>query len=394
MKYIRIIEDVLQIELTEKNLINYHINPFQLQELHFSLTDYYKSFSLPEKDNQTLRPYLSPRYEFGEIASLGYAFRKFDLNNPGYILEKSVKKTLLYSHEVCVQDPLTYLLDFFSTDPENEYGKQRIPVISHIFKELARMTPLMKHGLLHIVSDEVFPGLSDYKLVEQNREIERAMKEKIGVEGFNGHDFRLLLQSFYEQFVLSENIDLYFPNEKFKELFKVFLDVNQENYTSKKLETPANFGVLGGLQEINTEKINVNDIISIRQNERVFEDWRLLLSETFKEMNHNKGNYTNSTNEFNNIINEQTRKFDTDILKKARESAFFGNLPKTSEKVFAGFASNILLNLSMPSGLIPSEAGFINTMLTSFLELMNNLRTDQGSRTLKNSLYNHFLSIK
>lgn len=394
MKYIKTIEDILQTELTEKNLKNYHINPYQLQELHFALKEYYKTFKLPEKNEEKLRPYLSPRYAFGKNASMSYTAMKFDLEDPAYVLERSIKRTLLYSHEVCVQDPLTYLLDYFYEEPENEHAERRIPIISHIFSELARMKPLIERGVLYIVSDEVFPGLNNFKLITENRDLENAIEAKLGKENFNSYDFHQIIQSVYEQVVLNDDIDLYFPSWDYRDLYKTLMDVNREQYTSKKLDTPSNFGIIGGLQEIDTDKVRLEDIITMREHENVFEDWRLLLGETFKEMKNNSSSFTDANREFSNLINEQTRKFNSDILKKAQQDTFYSNLPKSKEKVFAGFASNFLLNASMPQALIPSEGSFINTMLSTFLELMINKLTDQKGLKLKNAVTNHFLCIR
>ena len=394
MEYINIIEEILATELTEKGMEDYHINPYQLHELHFSLTNYYKRFALPQKSQTRLRPYLSPRYAYGKIASMGYTSGVFNPKKPEFVLEKSVKKTLLYSHEVCVQDPLTYLLDYFHNNPENKIAAKKIPVIKHIFKEIARMKPLIENGLLYIVSDEVFPGLNNWRLISDNMDLEKEVESKIGEEKFDSMDFHQLIQSMYEQFVLQQDIDLYFPDESFKNLYKSLLDVNQQTYTSRDIITPYNFGMLGGLNQIDTEKINIKDVIIMRQHEKVFEDWRLLISETFKELETNTGDFTDTSREFKNIISDQNRKFDSEILKRAQQSTFYSNLPKTKEKIFAGVASNFILNASLPNDLTPSTGSLLNSVFTSFLELIINSKADRKQRTIRASLHNNFLSIK
>ncbi|HEX8607370.1 MAG TPA: hypothetical protein VF679_01875, partial [Pedobacter sp.] len=316
--------------------------------------------------------------------------------DPEFVLEKSVKKTLLYSHQVCVQDPLTYLLDYFHQDPEHKLAAEKMPVIRHIFIELARMKPLIEDGLLYIISDEVFPGLNNYKLLSDHAKIEEAVRLAVGELKFNSIDFHLLIQSLYEQFVLRENIDLYFPGENFKNLYKALLDVNHQSYTSRDIITPYNFGMLGGLSQVDTGKIDVRDIIAMRQHEKVFEDWRLLLSETFKELEANAGNFNDSNQEFKNIIHDQNRKFDSEILKKSQQSTLYSNLPKTKDKIFAGFASNLILNgsSSLMPDLVPSAASLINSIFSNILELGINGLTDRKQHAIKTSLHNHFLSIK
>lgn len=395
MNYLNTIQHTLGIELSEKELKVATLDPRKLRELAYKLKDFYSQFRLPDKDLNIFRPYVPLRFTDGVQASLQYNAKASDGHQQfSNYFETAAKRYLLYAHEICLHDPLSYMLDYFELEPYGKHATNRLPAIKQVLIELARLKPLVDRQIIHIVSDQMFTGISNYNQYAEIRDIQEAVANKIP-DVFMPFSYEALIKSIYEQHILNKDIDLYFPHQDYASLYTALMDVCGERFTSAAIKPSFEVGLIGGLNLLASDKLSTNDIIGLREDDNVFTQWRLLVSATLSEMIANKAYYNDNEAEFKKIINEQNQKLQLDLFRNAGKSAFISAIPKFKEKVFCGLGSFITLNSILPDGFVPGVGSLNNTILVAILELLGTLSLEEQSNArIRTAKKNHFLLLK
>jgi len=390
---IEIIEQTLNLELNEKELKSADLKVESLWELSIELTNYFKNtYSVPTKREDILRPFIPLRYNVGTEVSHTYLHNSLNadyFNNAPFIIEENIKAFLLYSHEICIQNPLTYLLDYFS-EPRAE---RQLPAIRHILIELARLKPLVNQGVLHLLSDELWSNINQQNFNLQQDELNYIIENT----DLDYHLIQMLsekiLESLYEQEKVDNNIDLFFTNSNFSIVYAKLLEIYHKKYVSSAVLNPMKVGMLGQLELINTSQISLNDIIYIRNNDDLFNEWRLLISETLDTINTNTGSFSDFDNEFVDTFKIKYQTIDSRLIKKLSEDSFFKKIGSFNKKAIIGL---------LTGGILGAATGDFNNGMTSFVgststclfELISNILKKGNNLGQKRALKNHMLIFK
>jgi len=386
---IEIIEKTLGISLNEKKLKKAKIDPVLLGKLSVNLGNYFKNdFILPAKSKEKLRPYISLREGLGKKISHTYLIQSQNpiyFENAPFIIEETIKPFSLYAHEICLQNPLTYLLDYFYFNPHG--STIQIEAIRHILIELARLKPLIEQNIIHFSSDELFPGLN----INDFEPNEPELKSIKACSSMKEDEIKFIVSSvfraLYEKYQLQDEVDLFFENTDFAQIYKCLLRHYSEKYTSHTIKDPINLNWLGKLSRIPTQNITIDDIFLIRKNEELFNEWRQLISAALRYMEDNKENFTDVDNEFIETLKEKFVTLDLRLIKKNSDNTIFKKIDPWISKASFGVLTGGLIGIATHDLTIGLRA-FITAatpgLLDTGLSILNENRQ-------KKAISNHLL---
>lgn len=315
-----VIEECIGFPLDESYISNYEISPNTLHELSFALMDYYEHFTLPERQRDELRPYISAQltasmplgmdYVFGQRRFSGrdsntgicYSYDANDISSMSF----NVKKYLLFCHRIFIQDPIPYLLDYFRLDPTSESSIARLPAIKQILKEYARLKPLLQQKIVVPLSDEIFGIITTNDTMPDSEMLNRI--EKRLIERGRGHLLPIapivgnISVQQYKVNRVKDRMDLFFPNSSWIVVFKELLGEVEKAYSSKDVLEPFEVGILGKLTVIDSDAVSVNDLLTMRDNNELFVEWRQMMSSVLKMLYENENYYSDINKEFVELV--------------------------------------------------------------------------------------------
>lgn len=262
------LEEVFQKPFTQENLDFFASNPDLLKKFKDLVDDQNQEPYILEKRANEFRPYIHPHIVdkdrvFASSDMTGLGFSKYDDPKAwpsGGIMANRIKKYLLFSHSLCIEDPISSIAGLPLTPgiifAWRELCREILLVKNLIQCNLLIFTPLHRHNALHnlLPRNDLPKGLDfpesyiAYRIVEQVN----------------------------NQILLNGNIDLYFPNFRYIEIYKKSLFFHWKRF-SEAFYDPYYVYVLSQLDSIDPQWIGEGDILQMRKFPQLFKEWRNFL---------------------------------------------------------------------------------------------------------------------
>ena len=224
-----VFEEVLQVPFEERNIKDLDI-PI-IRTLAYRVQEFYDHFELPEKRQGELRPYLFPRFTTTDSISSDYFGHESHFKN-GYFsfdakaikpLAAQIKAYLLYSHSLCIPDPLPYLLDYFRFENDNDHMKTRVDAVTYLLREYTSVAKLLRKKLLIPISNEIFGSKLNQSFFLDNEEIgaiTRTLEKRPQFSRDNsppnemaGTFGIIVKEQWWQKLYTKDKLDLYFPSQ-------------------------------------------------------------------------------------------------------------------------------------------------------------------------------------
>ena len=411
-----VIEKCIGFPLEERYVSKYDISPDKLHELGFALGDFYENFTLPKRRGNEFRPYISANLTASKPLGMGYVFGEQHFSNqdnaafPNYSFDAdnttsisvNVKKYLLFCHRLFIHDPIPYLLDYFRFDPTSEFALARLPAIKQLLIEYAQLKPLLKQKIVVPLSDEVFGTvfLNDTTL---DREILNRIGERIRKQG--REDLLTIYHAVvsnisHQQFItarVKDRIDLFFPNSQWITIFSELMKELQKQFSSKDVLEPFKAGTLGEITAVNPNAVSIKDIIKMRKNEELFNDWRKMMSSILRDLYENEGYYSDLDKEFIELARDRLDDWESKFKVKTTKKSVLKAFADSGEKLIFGAASGATTGaltgafLGGPFGAVAGGAlGALSPAAFNFIKSSIRIAYDRPKVAL---LRRHFVAI-
>jgi hypothetical protein len=393
MQFLECIEKSLNFELTPSSLDRINLNHSMLGKLSKDLNKFYSTYDFPEKEENTIRPFLSPHYDIGDKIQWSVKnpfsdhFKNKFSTPSNYRLTDICKRHLLYAHSISYEDPLIYLTDYFDYEP-SKHSESRIPAIKFLLKEYAQMRPLLeKNYIVPFAYNKIAPMPDNPYFLDEN-EIEILRKfTKSPTDNIS-----LLSSTILKDLDLSRKldhrIDLYFPNKTYVEIYAAILKSLQKNFTSKNIIQPLLSGTIGQINGIKINAVTIEDLKNIRENEETFKVWRDFTQEILTELYKTENLYSDQGQEFLDIAQLKFKEVDAKIKGKFNNSPVLKDLTSTIEQSIIG------VSVGAMAGVL-SGTSSVNSMITGgiapFIKLVLSCFKDAFPINNNISLNNHFL---
>ena len=162
----------------------------------------------------------------------------------------------------------------------------RISRVKALLTEYANIERLIRRGIVIPVSTLIFGSHRGYTLTDEESEFLKA-----SFSGF-GSDITLTASIIREEQLQAErlngNIDLFFPGANYIPVFRELLHFAETKFTSKEVREPFHVGILTEVSSINAQAVSLDEIIRMREDEELFQEWRIFLEEVFRKLYLNK----------------------------------------------------------------------------------------------------------
>ena len=185
---------------------------------------------------------------------------------------------------------------------------------------------------------------------------------------------------------------MYFPSSIYIPVFKGLLLSLQKRFSSEGILEPFNVGVLGQLSNIDPTKVNVEDIVQLRQKGE-FNDFRSFLCEVFDRLHGKRGYYSDLKTEFASAVRSELREHSEQIKKMTDSSTVLREAFANSDRIIIAVGTGILpgaIANSPTMAILGGAAGAAGRILYDIVRAAI-LRSPNASRA---SFRNHFLALK
>jgi hypothetical protein len=368
-----------------------------------AVSAFYKGASFPDKDRGEMRPYLFHRYITGKKPWQSFVnFEGFEYTftpSGDTDLLAFLKPFLLYSHGICFYDPLPGLLDYFRrSSEESHFEKARLPGLAQLLLEYVKIADLIRHRIVVPISDEVFGIYFNNNFVlsdEEKRDIADHL-DKIPGRRPQGKVVDLMASVIKEQLWLNQHmenrIDLYFPDKSYVPILEGLWRAASRNYASKEIYEPFEVGVLADLVSLDTSKISIRDIISIRS-EDAFDDYRRILRRILRRLQDQEGRFSNLESEFANAAREEMAECDDEIKQLAKKSNLLKDTIKNLDRVLIGGATGAVGGVLAGSPEVAVFGTALGAAVRPLYDIVRGAWTESPSSAVRASVRNHFLVL-
>lgn len=385
----RIIESVLHIPFETKEVEKLDPSRETLHQLSLAVKNYYSNFKMKPKQDWELRPYLaSPAY--GPFNPLGMKYVEGDRSARAGEMTRNIKKYLLFCNSLCITDQLPYLLDFFEADPNSEHAAARIPAIKALMVEYTGLRELLEQGALIPLSDEIFGMTQDLFIDDEEKEqINSTLQRTI-------EDAALIATSIRRQQLYAEkldkHIDLFFPHSQFIPVFKEILRFSETKFTHNEVQEPFNVGLLGDISVINPDAISIGEILSMRRDEELFEEWRSFLEGVFQRLYLHREDYDDLNREYVQDVQAELLLWKEKLERKKKESSFTNQLFESAGKIIIGATAGAIVG-QLTVGPLGAAIGAGLQTIRPGLEALRGLAKVTSARKGYVTLRSHFLAV-
>ncbi len=368
--------------------------------------DYYNNFRIPEKNTGDLRPYLFHSYTTGNQLWEKYvrhegAHYSFSPSSDSEITP-FLKPFLLYSHGISFQDPLPGLLDYFRPSPEEtEFERLRLPGVAQLLIEYVKIADLIRHRIVVPVSGEVFGFYShdQFFLSDDEKNEIQSLLPTLNVDltpEQRANVFSYIARLIKEQLWLSQQtdnrIDLYFPRESYVPIFQGLLRAASRRYNSKEIEEPFAVGRLASLACLDTSKISIADIISIRS-EDAFNEYRTVLQGILQRLQEREGKFSDLESEFALAAREEMAACDDKIRQLTKKTNVLKDTLRNLDRVIIGGATGSVGGLLAASPEIAVLGAAAGAAFRPLYDIVRGNWTASPSSAARASLRHHFMVL-
>jgi hypothetical protein len=384
----RIIESVLQIPLEAKEVQRLNPSGETLHQLSLAVKTYYSNFKIKPKEDWELRPYLaSPG--FGPFNPLGMDYVFGDRSAQPGQMTRNIKKYLLFCNSLCITDQLPYLLDYFEADPNSEYAAARIPAIKALLIEYTTLRELLEQGTLIPLSDEIF-GLTQHLFIseEEKKQIDSTLR--LTIDDATSIATSIRRQQVYSE-KLDKHVDMFFPDSRFIPVFKELLRFSEAKFTHKEIQEPFKVGILGDISAINPDAVSIQEILKMRRNEEMFQEWRSFLENVFQKLYLHEDDYNDLDREYLEGVRTELLVWKDKLRRKRKESSFANQLLESAEKIIIGASAGAVIG-QLTVGSLGAAIGAAGGALRPGLEGLRGLTRVVTARKGYITLRNHFLA--
>jgi hypothetical protein len=402
-----VLEDVLQVPFEPRYISNL-ASPIA-KRLADRVGEFYRAFKIPEKKENQLRPYLSPRFTTTYGLGIDYytkpAFFKdgnFEFN-PAEIQELApqIKTYLLYCDSVCIYDALPPMLDYFRFGDSSGISQRRLPALTHLLKQYAGVAPLLRNRILIPICDEVFGERRDTPFVDDVEKVEIVAAlvhddkslpadEAIGIARVLGS---IVKEQWWQKEYLQGRVDLYFPHRQYSQVLLGILRSLERRFSSATIVEPFNVGLLGSLSSISPSKLALSDIVNVRR-EDAFSDFRVFLHGVFDRLNRSEQYFSDFDTEFARAVREEMAEKRIEISALARKSNLLREAFSQIDRISIGAVSGAVAGgFGMGSPEAALLAALAGGAMSPLYDVLRGILDRSQTRHIRLSLRNHFLTI-
>jgi hypothetical protein len=396
-------ENVLGVPFDSRWTKKISIDVPMARRLAQAVSTFYKGFRLPDKDRGEMRPYLFHRYATGKkpwdnFVNFEGSRYKFTLSSDADLLA-FLKPFLLYSHGICFYDPLPGLLDYFRPSPEeSDFEKARLPGLAHLLLEYVKIADLIRHRIVVPISDEVFGAYFNNDFFLSEKEKREVIDHLASIPSFQvkGEIVSLIASVIKEQLWFNQHmgnrIDLYFPHDSYVPVLQGLWRAASRHYTSKEVYEPFEVGVLADLASLDTSKISIGDIISIRS-EDAFHDYRRILQRILRRLQDREGEFSNLESEFAIAAREEMAECDDKIKRLTKKSSLLKDAIKNIDRVVIGGVTGAVGGALAGSPEVAVLGAAAGAAIRPLYDIVRGAWTDSPGSAVRASLRNHFLVL-
>lgn len=384
-----VIENTLGIELKRKNIIKYEFTPSSLFHLGIEIEKFYNkdNFQLKEKEDYELRPYILPTINRLSADQIGFRLAflndedKIDKDIESEMFIQNVKKYLLYTHSICIHDPLPYHLDYFRFLDKSfdDIQINHLSIIKYILMLYTEIKELLVNQIVIPMSDTTFSGLPTYfpEKDEESDYYQRVLNDNV----INDYYIDQIKINLVRKSFLNSGFDFIFPNKDCVECYKAIMNYLQYNYISKETTESYNCNEILSFQCIDPDKISMKDIIYIRKNEEMFHKWRSFINSILKKYYDLGGSFNDKEAEFKYLLHEEV-KLNEDIYKS---NLFKDNFRHSSQIIGLSVLTGGI------AGIVTQDifASIIGAAIPSAFEELMKLKDLRKDKVMKD----HFLTL-
>lgn len=390
--FIEAIEQSIGRPLLKKELIKNPLEFAELEKLSTAIKKFNEDYRLPVKNENELRPSISPRLKLTEALGFNYVSRIHESPQYSGTFTRELKKYLLYCHSLVIEDPLCYLLDYFRPGCANsQHTLDRIPAVNSLLLEYSGISDLIKSNIIFPVRE---PFYFENNVPRPDGKLLEDLREKLIEKRINLHQVTEFI--FLEQFrkeIFGNNIDSFYPSLDYVTVFKEIMNIRQEKFTTNDIITPFGTNVIGSASLLNLEEISIEDICYMRKHEELFSEWRDFLNVTFKELYHHTSDYSDIDGEFLYQSRMAFTKLDRKINSKFDKAFSHVSLKNTGRKICIGALTGAL------SGMVTGDAktalfmSLLNGMMQPSIETVVDMVTQKLHNKEKKVIRHHFLAL-
>lgn len=281
-----LIRDVLGEDLSPDLIARVsEISPAKLRELRDRHRESVGQFSLPEKADGHLRPFVTS--EGLSRADLRFEEKDFDYPDVTGSKEDAIKLHLLYCHSLVIHDPLPYILDYFDQKSAPRVALTRLANYLSFLNQVRRCVEAGHLFFFDNVEDIRRARHWPPELLDWDQIKERAASIDVS------HDFAAELRPVPEEvrpYLLREALnsigktlvanqsqgrkcDLYFPARFYRDALVLVVGVVRGTMDIREVELRVLERLLSA-DVPNLDTLDLEDVARIRENEECFEVWR------------------------------------------------------------------------------------------------------------------------
>ena len=375
-----IFESVFETKFAPQYINENMITVDSLLALANALDNFYRDCHFTRKIPGELTPYLYPRFPL-EI----YSQYNFDNTNQCWLID-CLKRPLLYSHRIFIDDILMSNLSDFRINMGHKISIKFKANILHVIKQYAALAPLLQNRIIVPVCLEQSVGCpSPEQLVPTDAEkagIIRILGRKFPLSGIALMAGIVKEQAWFRS-ISNGNLDLYFPNKNYVELMNIMLTAEQVRFSSDHIKEPFRVGTVTELKNLNVDSVKLEDIIQIRLGEESFAKLRGVLRDIFEKIEYNEGVFSDIDTEFYAIAKDRCRQKKAELEAAAKKSSPLAALLDSADKIALG----VVLGLYTGHPLAGAIAGAVKP-------LYDILRSTSHSKEREiSSLRCHYLAL-
>ena len=401
---IDVIESWLGSHLTEKYLSRLQLSPKSLAELGQLLNEHYDTYELPIKPESELRPFISTQFTTSGSMGLNYVFGErhfdkthtyqFDASSQGEMTQ-SIKKVLLYSHGVVIQDPLPYLLDYFTDGLDNEISRSRVPAVQSLLQEYADLAELVRQQIVIPILEPVLDGMNIPRVQPDHITELKGRLPDLGI------DAQILANEILEvehrRNRLGDRVDPFFPHRDFVRVLRELLLLSEKQFDSRDLLEPFGLTVVGGVTAIDPSAVSTKELVRIRTKDELFADWRVFLGRIFQDLQMRESWYSDIDQEYVIALREEftswRERFAVHFKRSSMKTVWSDAGMRVSIGIVSGGVSGALIGGAAGGELGGIVGGAAGSLVQPFIELLRDVFRVHIRRPDAAMLRHHFLAL-
>lgn len=397
---VNLFENTLERPLDRKELEKNPLTPKDLQALAVESRELHNAKILPEKGEFEVRPFIDPEFNMGVMdyavgGNLSNTFSDFVFDDSvSGRMTSNIKRLLLYSHSVVINDPLDYILDFFYLNQESTlppYILGRVDAANSLLKEFSDMAELIREKILittpfTVMNDGKIPYLDE----ASEQSIVEALADKVSTKELSRYEY--LVRSLIARHNSFEgNADYFFPESKYVYILVEILRALGREFVSEQTKFQLNASLLARLNTIDVDSLGVRDIVSIRTNDEIFEGWRGFLGQALKETASNEKITGCLDAEFNDFVRRELESKNNEVVRRVVGSKWGRELGGSIFDIGIGAISGAIPGsfIGNDGGLSGAVSGASRDVLKALYKLYSSMR----DRKANGALRSHFVTL-